>query len=306
MKGVFWFLLSTLACGVAVYWFVFANDGAPRQDSGLESTMVQGQPEPSAPSQPANPGLEAVGSTPEPVVATAPPIIVDSFAPIERMPLDSWSRLNEVSGHVDVFSRVGDGARVEESLLIEPTDILVAQGWAGNFSLGLQFQDVVLSACGQIVARAQVGVSRPDVATAIHPNLEPSGWKAQVLAADLPFCSDSQLRGWAIASGGQAVLVPLVGTFAYVSPTPVDIPNRLSAQKTVTPQTYPRPQFEPLRVTASKANLRKCGSTSCAVVGQITRGEHVVHIATRGPEWSLILFADGAGWLFNDLFETAR
>jgi len=199
-----------------------------------------------------------------------------------------------------------DGAHVEEGLLIEPTDMLIARGWSGSFSMGLRFKDIVLSACGHIVARAQIGALRPDVANAVHPNLAPSGWAARVLGADLPFCADSQLRAWVVVPGGPAVLAPLGGTFSYVSPEPVDIPNRLSAQQPVTPQTYPKPGFVSVNVTATKANLRKCGSTSCAGVGQISRGKHVAHIATRGPEWSLILFASGAGWLFNDLFETAR
>lgn len=307
MKGVFWLLLITVACGVAVYWFGFSDDSPLRWNAGSETSEVHSQAEPSVPLQPDTQAPESVpeSASDAPEVEPAPRIIIDSFAPSERMPLDSWTLTSEASGHFDVFNRSGDGAGVEESLLIEPTDILVAQGWAGNYALGLQFKDVLLSACGQIVARAQVGRLRPDVAEAIHPNLGPSGWTAQVLAGDLPFCADSQIRGWAIAPGASAILAPLVGAFAYVPPAQAETPNRLSAQQAVSPLTYPKPRFEFVNVTASKANLRKCGSTSCDVTGQIAQGRHFAHIATRGEEWSLVLLPGNAGWLFNDLFEIA-
>ena len=211
MKGVFWILLIAVACAIALFWFGFSDNSAPLQDrsDSLKPANEDGVPdEPSA-----NSALVA----PEPVEATLPQLIVDSFAITEHSSLELWTRITEPTGHVDAFRRKSDGIVVDESLLIDPTDILVAQGWAGNFSLGLQFQDVVLSACGQIVARGQIGSSRPDVAKAVHPNLLPSGWSAQVLAADLPFCPDSQIRGWAVVPGSQAVLAPLEGQFAYVS-----------------------------------------------------------------------------------------
>jgi len=299
MKGVFWFLLVTVACAVALYWFGF-SDKPPRPDAARQSPVVAGQ---SADMKEEVPDPEPAPAAPKP---PAPPLIVDSFSPSERVLLENWPQIPDPSGHFDEIRRLRDGAHVEEGLLIEPTDFLIARGWAGNFPLGLQFKDIVLSACGQIVARGQVGALRPDVANAIHPNLASSGWAARVLGGDLPFCADSQLRGWVIVPGGTAVLAPLVGSFSYVSPAPADVPNRLSAQQSVTPQTYPKPRFVSVNVTATKANLRKCGSTSCEVVGQVARGEYVAHIATRDAEWSLVLFAGGAGWLFNDLFETAR
>lgn len=168
----------------------------------------------------------------------------------------------------------------------------------------MNLRDVVFSACGQIVAQAQIAMPRPDVAKAVHPNLANSGWRAEILAADLPACADSNIRAWGVVPGALARLAPVVGIFSYVSPGPSNAPLRLSAQQTVDADSYPKPVFVALQVTASKANLRKCGSTSCAVVGQVDGGRYTAYIATRDPEWSLIVFPDGAGWLFNELFET--
>jgi len=141
MKGVFWFLLVTVACAVALYWFGF-SDKPPRPDAARQSPVVAGQ---SADMKEEVPDPEPAPAAPKP---PAPPLIVDSFSPSERVLLENWPQIPDPSGHFDEIRRLRDGAHVEEGLLIEPTDFLIARGWAGNFPLGLQFKDIVLSACG--------------------------------------------------------------------------------------------------------------------------------------------------------------
>jgi hypothetical protein len=296
MKNIFWIFLATIFCAVAVYWVWFSDGGDLRQ----ETMDTSG----GAPWLNADlPDQEPEAALNMPVVAPAPPIIVDSYASSELGLLDEWNQLNFEQGHFDLFKRHRDGADVKEATSLEPTDILVAQGWAGIGYVGLRFQDVVLSACGQIIARAQVEQPRSDIAKIIHPNLGKSGWRARVLAQDLPFCSDSKLRGWAILPGAQPALFPLINEFPYVSTEVVELPQRQSAQKAVSPLSYPKPRFVTVKVNASKANLRSCGSASCGVIEKIERGNHKAHIGSRGPEWSLVLFAGKGGWLFNDLYE---
>ena len=296
MKRVFWLLVATVLCAGAVFWFVTSRDGAQQPERTAETSAAERQA-----SSAVDPGSEMVAEDQD--APDVQQIIVDSFDPSEGGALEAWTSVDEFVGHFDVFARDSDGAVVEEGLLLGPADLLVAQGWTGNQSLGLNLSDVVFSACGQIVARAQIALPRPDVAKAVHPNLANSGWRAEILAADLPACADSKVRGWGVVPGALAHLAPLVGTFPYVSPGLSGVPPRLSAQQAVEAEGYPKPEFVGLQVTASKANLRKCGSTSYAVVGQIDGGRYVAHIATRDPEWSLIAFPGGAGWLFNDLFE---
>ena len=315
MKGVFWLLVATVVCASTVFWFVTSRDVAQQPERTAKASVAERQASPAvdpgtrmAPDDQNDSGsgqADAAGSGLAPVADTTdvPQVIVDSFDPSERAPLETWTSIDEFVGHFDVLVRASDGAAVEEGLLLGPADLLVAQGWTGNQSLGLNLRDVVFSACGQIIARAQIAMPRPDVAKAVHPNLANSGWRAEILAADLPACADSKVRGWGVVPGALARLAPLVGIFSYVSPGPSDAPPRLSAQQKLDANSYPKPVFVALQVTASKANLRKCGSTSCAVVGQVDGGRYTAHIATRDPEWSLIMFPGGAGWLFNDLFE---
>lgn len=315
MKGVFWLLVATVVCAGAIFWFVTSGDDArqpeptaPAPAAEPQASPVRG-PEPQVPAgdQQESASGQGVrvgsGAVPNANPVDAPQTIVDSFDPSERVPLESWTTIDEFVGHFDVLVRETDSAAVEEGLLLAPADLLVAQGWAGYQALGLNLSDVVFSACGQIVARAQIGMPRPDVAEAVHPNLTNSGWRAEILAADLPGCADSNIRAWSVVPGAPARLAALVGSFPYVSPGRSGAPPRLSAQQNVEANLYPKPEFVTLQITAARANLRQCGSTSCAVVGQIDGGRYTAHIATRDPEWSLILFPGGAGWIFNDLFE---
>jgi len=310
MKGVFWLLVATMVCASVVFWFVTSNDQTERPQADTRpAAVVRNEPPAAAPADGTiEPNTEQV-SPEEPVpaptatVSNIPEVIVDSFAASERAPLESWSSVDEFAGHFDVLTRSRDGIAIQEGVLLEAADVLVARGWAGNLALGLNLDDVMFSACGQIVGRTQTGGLRPDVAEAIHPNLMASGWRAEFLAGDLPSCADSNIRGWGIVPGPLARLAPLVGSFAYVSPGLTGLPPRLSAQQMVAASHYRKPEFVSLRVTAAKANLRNCGSTTCPVVGQIDAGRYTAHVASSGPEWSLIVFPDSAGWLFNELFE---
>ncbi|MBT3398753.1 MAG: hypothetical protein HN420_02055, partial [Rhodospirillaceae bacterium] len=111
-----------------------------------------------------------------------PVVIVDTFPSESQLTIQEWRGIDGSAGHFDRLDRLVATGFPESD--ISPNDILVARGWAGDLSLGLRLNDVVLARCNRIVARTQVTLDRPDVAAAVHPNLLRSGWEAQLFAGD--------------------------------------------------------------------------------------------------------------------------
>ncbi|MDA0786968.1 MAG: hypothetical protein O3B37_11835, partial [Proteobacteria bacterium] len=209
------------------------------------------------------------------------------------------------AGHFDKLVLV-DGFPLGDAA-VSTIDILVARGWAGDTGLGMRLSDVLLARCNRIIGRAKVTLDRPDVAKAVHPNLVRSGWEAQLLAGHLPSCGDDDLSAWAVIPGSPALLISLVGRHA-VTVDRVGAPavSNVSAQSEIRPETYGAPAKETFEILASRANLRRCGSTTCPVTAQIDRGTHSGVLLDDDGEWSLLGFDNGQGWLFNKLYRRVQ
>ncbi len=234
-----------------------------------------------------------------------PVVIVDTFPSESQLTIQEWRGIDGSAGHFDRLDRLVATGFPESD--ISPNDILVARGWAGDLSLGLRLNDVVLARCNRIVARTQVTLDRPDVAAAVHPNLLRSGWEAQLFAGDLPSCGDDNLSAWAVIPGSPARLISLVGRHAVdVAGFAVTDVAHVSAQTVIRPDAYPGPLEASFDILATVANMRRCGSTKCPVVSQVARGTHSGVLLENNGSWSLLAFGDRQGWLFNNLYRRAQ
>jgi len=275
-----------------------------RQDTEIPAPPeADGPPDEAAPSEPVpdtglvRPELELDGDA-EPVV------LVDSFSPSEQMPLTTWSMVQTSVGHFDVLRianlPAGGGP-------VPANTLMAAHGWAGDPGLGLRISDVLLARCNRIVARAQVTVDRSDVAEGVHPNLLRSGWAAQIYAGDLPSCADNRISAWAVIPGVPARLAPLIGSHSVeVEPDGDSTRRRVSAQINLDPYNYPPPPLRSIELRASRANMRRCGSTACPVVAQVDSGIREGQILERHDEWSLVSIEGRAGWIFNELYRVGE
>ncbi len=232
-------------------------------------------------------------------------VVVDSLLPSAQGAITDWRGIEGSAGHFDQLV-LADGSTPGDAG-ISAIDVLIARGWAGDTGLGMRLNDVLLARCDRIVGRAKVTLDRPDVAKAVHPNLVRSGWEAQLLAGHLPSCGDDNLSAWAVIPGNPALLVSLIGRHAARVDRidPPDI-SHVSAHSEIRPDAYAAPAQETFEVLASRANLRRCGSTKCAVTGQIDQGTHSGILLDNNGDWSLIGFDDQQGWLFNRLYRRIR
>ena len=135
MKRVFWLLVATVLCAGAVFWFVTSRDGAQQPERTAETSAAERQASPAVDpgsematedqgeSRSGQAGVEDSGVAPN--APDVQQIIVDSFDPSERVPLEAWTSVDEFVGHFDVFARDSDGAAVEEGLLLGPADLLI-------------------------------------------------------------------------------------------------------------------------------------------------------------------------------------
>ena len=305
MRGLIWLLIVTFVSAAAIFWLFFA-DSTPAPETAPATAPGASEPQEQSRAiepEPAIPAPEI--STTEPTTSP-PPLIVDSFPADAQPSLDEWERVGDVGGHFDVLLMHSTGTSIESGFPVAADSVIVAKGWAGDHSLGICFPDVLLSMCGSFVGRAQVSGPRPDVAEAVHPNLGLSGWSADLYAGDLPSCENPDLEVWAVVPGRRAALAALVGK-RRINVTPSSATREHESAQVPVDQTkyWPYESVE-LNVTASRANMRRCGSTSCAVVSQVDRGTYPAAILDRVDGWSLVVVGDRAGWLFDELFETAR
>jgi hypothetical protein len=239
--------------------------------------------------------------------ATEPALVVDSFPPTRHVPLDDWTRSNASAGHFDGVVKEAGRAALAPGEQIGADAVLLASGWSGDPRYGLQFRDVVLTQCDRIIARTRTTLERRDVAGAVHPNLDRSGWQALVHAADLAFCSDPAIRAWAVLPGRPPTLLPLNGAHRIAA---VDlgqpVANHVPASPPLVPGDVAPPIVSEIEITAKRVNLRRCGSTSCERIDQIDGGRHRVHIAAQRDGWSLVIFGDRAGWMSDDFYRAAE
>lgn len=290
-----------LICAAAV-WFFVAPHGAPPVSPPATSVLLA-PPTPATPPVAPAPAPEPAAPAPtarSPAPAPSPlPIAVASVPAAETYALADWTEAKTPSGFLDGVTLEGASLDPEKSRLLVGEDVLTATGWAGDRALGIRFPKVLLAMCGRIVAAADVGLDRPDVAKAVHPNLAKSGWSARLLVGHLPRCAGATLAAWAVAPFGKVVF-PLAGAVA------LDLPPARPLDPALTVETHPLPRpadmsdaAKPVKIVArSKVNMRRCGSTRCKVVGQLAPGTHIAGLLDRADGWALVVTQDQAtGWL---------
>ena len=298
MRGIFWLLLVSVFSAAALFWLFFADSVPPDPVPARPAETATAQPDPVIPPP-------EISAPPEDASAAATPLIVDTFPANAQPPIDTWERVGDIGGHFDVLLFQSTGAPVAPGFPIQPDMVVVARGWAGDSSLGIRFPDVLLSMCGQFVARAQVTGQRPDVAKAVHPNLLVSGWSADIFVGDLPSCATPDLEAWAVVHGRRAALAALVGKQRLNIVAGAFVREHVSAQVPVDQTNYWRYKSAQISITASRANMRRCGNTSCAVMAQVDRGTYPAAILDQADGWSLVVVGERAGWLFDELYKTS-
>jgi hypothetical protein len=280
------------ALGVAYGWF-----GSQRPPP----------PAVAAPQTSANPGyIDAIAP---PAPATPPPveISIDSIAAALSYPIADWQIATAEAGWFDAFESQSVAVPPGSSVRVAPATVVVARGWAGDQALGTRLPFVLLTACETVVASVRVDLPRPDVARAVHPNLEQSGWQANLFVDDLPQCDPMILRAYAVGPAGRIVF-PLAGEFALKpSPAQTTAPFTLRrAAAPLQPADIPEtPQIAGLSIRTARANLRRCGDPSCPVVGSLATGEHQAAVLDEAREWLLISAGGTAGWIARRFVEPA-
>lgn len=235
------------------------------------------------------------------------PIVVDSFPPTSHTRLDAWVHYTASAGYFDGVYRTDDRSPLSASEPVDGDVLLLVSGWTGDPQLGLKLHDVLLSQCDRIIARSRAVLERPDVADAVHPNLDRSGWEAIIHTGDFAVCPDPTLQAWAVLPGRPAALLPLNGWHRVAAAAPMTQPAyHVSALPPLLPDQVPPPEVSEIEVTGSRVNLRRCGGLDCRRIAQIGGGRYRVHIADRRNDWSLLVFGDRAGWMADKLYRAAE
>lgn len=272
----------------------------------------------SPPPQPAAPGAWApMPPMPEPAApppddpTTAPPpddpqpVIVRSHAWPAKLhyPLAGWNTIEYRVGHVDTAVIEPGGLNIAQlpEAPVPPESELVLSGWAGHPLYGVRMSHVLFAMCGSVVGAASIGLERPDVAAAVHPNLGHSGWRARLATGALPRCEDGTLRVLALAPSGFNVF-PLFETLSLALAPPAARPDGRPVdyaplEPPVSPETRDLPQPVEIVVTAGALRMRRCGSTDCDVVGQLEGGRHDAFVIDGTEGWLLVQAGPQVGWI---------
>ena len=243
------------------------------------------------------PDIEAARPLPR---ENRPAIPVDSYSAGDQYDILKWNLVPFSSGSVDSVRTGGGIASAEGSLAISNGDYLIISGWAGHPAYGMRFRDVLFSLCGKVVGRAAVTASRPDVATAVHRNLARSGWTVRLAANHLPRCKEQVLQAWGVAPIGFNIF-PLIGKTAItLLETAEPVSARFQSRSAMlTPAQNGKAELKKITVSASALRLRKCGDTSCDVVGHIKAGQHDGFVLETVGQWSLFQIGEAVGWASN-------
>ncbi len=220
-----------------------------------------------------------------------------SFLLAAQYPAAEWRKVEAGAGFVDAVTIAATGEKLG-AITPGPTDMIDVAGWAGDGTLGMRIKDVVFSMCGKIVGHAPVGLARPDVAKAVHPNLAPSGWQARFYVGYLPRCPGSALQALAITPGTVSVM-PVGDPIPISLPAEAKLPaNAPAGALAFTPRSVVPAKFGPVDVLADNVELRRCGSSDCPVVGQLAKARHEAIVAEETQDgWVLLILRDKAGWL---------
>ncbi len=244
---------------------------------------------------------------PQKQVASLPPKPfqhVDSYATTKVYPALDWKRIDEESGYVDALLISGQNVPAGQVATVGPVDLIQLSGWAGQKSLGMRIHNVVFTICDVVVGSVAVTGKRPDVAKAVHPNLEISGWQARLYGADLPTCPTAILQAWAQPPTGP-VIAPLLDSWK-ISFIDSNAPQQFQITHTkdyLTPDKIPELVWRNIRVKPRAVNLRRCASTKCKKVGRLVKGVIKGAVIEKSDKWALILSEKGSGWIFANLIK---
>ena len=229
-----------------------------------------------------------------------PKILVESYKAADQYDIQTWNLVAFPSGFVDSIRTESGIVAANGSISLSYGDYLILSGWAGHPGFGMRFRDVLFSFCGKVIGRAAVIIARPDVATAVHRNLERSGWTANFAADHLPRCEEQVLQAWDVAPIGinrfplsGKTKISLTGLAEPVADTFLSLPGLL------TPSQNGKAELKKITVSASALRLRKCADPSCDIVGHITAGQHDGYILEALDQWSLVQVGKAAGWASN-------
>jgi len=231
-------------------------------------------------------------------------VVVDTLPPENQYPLSVWYIESIGAGWVDSLRVTGKTARPDGTVPALPDDILLAQGWTGDNALGMRLPYVLLTLCDTVIATVPVTGDRPDVAGAIHPHLETSGWQARLLTRHLPRCESSILKAYGVAPARRMVF-PLAGEFNLLFLDSAQPSTQLlveHAAPSLRPEHIPAlPPSMTIAVQSGRAALKRCGDAKCPSLASLPRGEHRVTVLDQSPDWLLIFSDRGAGWLERKL-----
>lgn len=281
---------------------IFPTPGGP-------AAIVSSAPAAVAPAAPVAAPASAPAA-PVPAPASSPPQIqvpgraplppgfpFASFLPAAQYPAAEWRKVDVGTGFVDAATIAATGAKLA-GITPGPTDMIDLAGWAGDGTLGMRMKDVVLSMCGKIVGHIPIGLPRPDVAKAVHPNLAPSGWQGRLYVGYLPRCPGAALQVLAITPGTTTVMPvgdPIPISLPAETKLPADAPK---GALVFTPRSVVPAKFGPVDVLYDNVELRRCGANDCAVVGQLGKARHEAIVAEETQDgWVLLILRDKAGWL---------
>ena len=232
-------------------------------------------------------------------------IAVDSVPPEESYPLAQWTLDKAASGYFEGATVAG--ARLTPSMAksLGDAETISLHGWAGDTDLGTRFTRVVFSMCNRTIGGAVVDIPRPDVAQQVHPNLDVSGWTAQLLVGHLPRCDGARLAAWAVAPIGRT-LYPLQGSIGLALPPANESVNGPAVAATTTKLVHPADVEDSARrivveIKTGTVNLRRCGAASCTVVGSLGRGRHSGIRLGDNDAWTLVVIPDvTSGWISRE------
>lgn len=259
----------------------------PRKAGGGEEKKIEGAKieAPSLPAEPAPP--------PPPQLD-----VVDSYAAADTYSLDDWSVTPGTYGFIDSVSIGGANPAPLKSRALTNDDVLLVIGWAGHQKLGMSMTNVFFALCDRIVGSVVVGEPRPDVAKAVHPYLDQSGWRGTLAVAQLPRCKKPKLAAFALAPQGRN-LWPLAQYVPLVLPPADKVAAKRFASRTIPmgPDDIPVPTPSNITIRASALRVRTCGGRKCAVVGKVTKGAYLGYVVERRNGWVLIELPTVSGWL---------
>ncbi|HEY9080428.1 hypothetical protein [Magnetovibrio sp.] len=235
---------------------------------------------------------------------TAPPpqppqlVEVDSYPAENMSPLVDWPQISGTYGYMDAVAIGGDNPTALTARQLNNDDVLTASGWAGHQLLGMSMSKVVLAVCDKIVANVAVKNARPDVAKAVHPYLENSGWSARLAVAHLPRCEGAVLSAFALGPKGPN-LWPLAQSFALNLPPKNEAKAALFSSRADVLERSMRqlPQSQKITINASTLRVRSCGGAQCTVMGRVAKGVYSGFVVEHRDGWALIQLPTVSGWL---------